>query len=61
VRGGVLGRLAGAMCVAGGLMVVLGLNYSPAQAALGAGIVIAWILILLYAAVAAMRGASAPG
>lgn len=61
VRGGILGRLAGAMCVAGGLMVGLGLNYSPAQAALGAGTFIAWILILLYAAVAAMRRAPVPG
>jgi hypothetical protein len=60
VRGGIFGRLAGAMCVAGGLMVVLGLNYSPARPALGAGIVIAWILILLYATAATMRRAPAP-
>ena len=54
-RGGILGRLAGAACVAGGLMVVLGLNYSPARPALRAGIVIAWLVMLLYAAGSAMR------
>lgn len=57
VRGGILGRLAGAACVAGGLMVTLGLNYSPARPALRAGIVIAWLVMSLYAAVAAMSRA----
>ena len=36
-RGGMLGRLAGTACLAGALMVVVGLNYSPAQRALPAG------------------------
>ena len=57
VRGGILGRVAGAACVAGGLMVTLGLNYSPARPALRAGIVIAWLVMSLYAAAAAMRRA----
>jgi hypothetical protein len=57
VRGGILGQLAGAACVAGGLMVTVGLNYSPARPALRAGIVIAWLVMSLYAAVAAMRRA----
>ena len=60
VRGGILGRLAGAACVAGGLMVTLGLNYAPARPALRAGIVIAWLVMSLYAAVAAMRRAPSP-
>jgi len=46
VRGGALGRLAGAACVAGGPMVGLGLNDSPA-----------WLVILLYAAGGARRRA----
>jgi hypothetical protein len=57
VRGRILGRLAGVACVAGGLMVLLGFNYSPARPALRAGIVITWLVILLYAAVAAMHRA----
>jgi hypothetical protein len=38
-------------------MVTLGLNYSPARPALRAGIVIAWLVMSLYAAVAAMSRA----
>jgi len=57
VRGGILGRLAGVACVAGGLMITVGFNYSPARPALQAGMVIAWLVILLYAAMSAMRRA----
>lgn len=53
--GGVLGRLAGAACVAGALMAVVGLNYSPAQRAVPAGSALIWIVVFLYAAQAAVR------
>jgi hypothetical protein len=58
--GGMLGRLAGAACLAGGLMVVVGLNYSPAQRALPAGSALIWLVVFLYAAQAAVRGAPEP-
>jgi hypothetical protein len=54
-RGRMLGRLAGAACIAGGLMVGVGLNYAPARPGLRTGIFITWLVMLLYAAGAAMR------
>jgi hypothetical protein len=49
-RGGVIGRLAGVVCVVGGALVVVGFVYTPALPALGAGNAVAWIVVLLYAA-----------
>lgn len=59
-RGGMLGRLAGAACLAGALMVVVGLNYFPAQRALPAGNALIWIVVFLYAAQAAVRRTPEP-
>jgi hypothetical protein len=56
-RGGILGRFTGAACVAGALMVVVGLNYFPARWALPAGIAVAWFVMLIYAAAAVAHGA----
>lgn len=52
-RGSSVARFAGAVCVAGGLMVVAGLASIPARAALSAGNAVAWLVMLLYAGVAA--------
>ena len=52
---GALGRLGGAACLAGTLIVVVGINYSPAQRALPAGSALFWRVIFLYAEQAAMR------
>jgi hypothetical protein len=54
-RGKIVARLAGMACLAGGLLVVVGLVYAPARAALSAGVPVAWLVILLYAAAAAAR------
>jgi len=54
-RGGLLGRLAGAACLAGGLMVVVGLNYYLADRALPIGNALIALMILIYAALAALR------
>jgi hypothetical protein len=56
-RGQLLGRLAGAACVVGAFMIALGLNYFPARPALPVGLGIVFAVMLLYAAVAAVRGA----
>ena len=56
-RGGVLGRLAGAACLAGALLLVVGLNYSPADRALPAGSALISLVIFLYAVQAAVRRA----
>jgi hypothetical protein len=53
--GKIVARLAGTACLAGGLMVVAGLVHAPARAALSAGGALAWLVILLYAAVATVR------
>jgi hypothetical protein len=53
-RGGVSGRVAGVLCVVGGALVVVGFVYAPALAALGAGNAVAWVVVLLYAIVAAV-------
>jgi hypothetical protein len=55
VRGRPVGRAAGVLCMAGGLLVIGGLLSVPARAALTAGNAIAWIVMLLYAAQAALR------
>lgn len=57
VRGKLVGRAAGVLCIAGGLMVIAGLASVPARAALSAGNAVAWILMLLYAVQAALRRA----
>ena len=54
-RGGLLGRLAGAVCVAGSLMVVVGLNYSLADPALSRGNALIALMIFIYAALAAVQ------
>jgi hypothetical protein len=54
-RGKIVARLAGAACLGGGLMVIVGLAHAPARAALSAGSAVAWLVILLYAAAASMR------
>jgi len=56
-RAGMLGRLAGIVCVVGAVMVALGLNYFPARPALLIGLAIVSLVVLLYAAGAAVRGA----
>ncbi|MBI4518973.1 MAG: hypothetical protein HY699_24545 [Deltaproteobacteria bacterium] len=56
-RGKSVGRIAGAACIAGAVMVVAGLVSAPARAALSAGNAIAWVVMLLYAAQAAVRPA----
>jgi hypothetical protein len=56
-RGKLVGRGAGVLCIAGGLMVLAGLAAVPARAALSAGNAIAWIVMLLYAVQAAARRA----
>ncbi len=61
VRGGLLGRVAGAACFVGALMVVVGLNYFPAQPGIPAGETLVWLATWLYAVVAAVRGAPAAG
>jgi hypothetical protein len=55
-RGGIPSRLAGAACVAGAFMVVVGLNYFPSRSALPAGVTITWLVMLFYAAAAAAHG-----
>ena len=54
-RGRSVARLAGAACLAGGLLVVAGLASAPLLPALSAGNAVAWLLILLYAAAGARR------
>jgi len=54
-RGGLFGRLAGAACLAGALMVVVGLNYFPAEFALPKGNALIGLMILIYAALATLR------
>ena len=56
-RGWVMGWLAGAACIVGGLVVVAGLAYAPARPALSAGNGVAWLVMLVYAAAAARRPA----
>jgi len=60
-RGGLLGRLTGAACFVGALMVVVGLNYFPAQPGISVGTTLLWLAMWLYAAMAAVRGAPAAG
>jgi hypothetical protein len=45
----------------GALMVVVGLNYFPAQPGIPAGGTLVWLATLLYAVVAAVRGMPAAG
>jgi hypothetical protein len=59
-RGGMLGRLAGSACLAGTLLVMVGINYSPAQRALPAGGALIWLVVFLYAAQAAVRRTPQP-
>src|SRR5262245_10548188 len=54
-RGGVLSRLAGAVCLAAGLMVLVAVNYFPAQAAFPAAGIVLWFVMLLYAMLSAIR------
>jgi hypothetical protein len=56
-RGKIVGRIAGTACITGGVMVVAGLAAAPARAALSAGNALAWLVMLLYAAVASARRA----
>ena len=58
-RGGVLSRLAGAVCLAAGLMVLVAVNYFPAQAAFPAAGIALWLVMLLYAVLSAIRPAPA--
>src|SRR5215469_11712472 len=60
-RRGLLGRLTGAACFLAALMVVVGLNYFPAQPGISVGTTLLWLAMWLYAAVAAARGAPAAG
>jgi hypothetical protein len=59
-RGGILGRLGGAACLAGALLVMAGINYSPAQRALPAGSALISLVVFLYAAQAAVRRTPEP-
>src|SRR5215468_7678603 len=58
-RRGLLGRLTGAACFVSALLVMAGLNYSPAQPGISVGTTLLWLAMWLYAAVAAARGAPA--
>jgi len=51
-RGKIIGRIAGLACIAGGVMIIVGLVAVPARAALGVGNMLAWLVMLLYAAAA---------
>jgi len=53
--------LTGAACFVGALMVVIGLNYFPAQPGISVGTTLLWLAMWLYAAMAAVRGAPAAG
>jgi len=54
-RGGMAGRIAGLLCVAGSALSAIGLAYASARGLLGLGNAIAWVVILVYAIVAAVR------
>jgi len=54
-HGRLFGRVAGVACLLGGLLVVAGLVSAPARAALSAGNAMAWVVMLVYAAVAGVR------
>jgi len=57
-RGGIFGRVAGAACLAGGLMVVVGLSLSGRVLTAGSTLIL--LVIFLYAVQAAVRSASEP-
>jgi hypothetical protein len=59
-RGKTVGRIAGAACIAGGVMVVVGLFEAPMRAALSAGNALAWLVILLYAATVSVQRPRGP-
>lgn len=48
-------RIAGAACIAGGIMVVAGLLSAPARGVLAAGNALAWLAMFISAAVASAR------
>jgi len=60
-RGRIVGRLAGIVCIAGGVAVVAGLVHAPARPALSAGNAVAWLLILVYAMAASVRRSQVRG
>jgi len=53
---GVVGRLTGLVCIASGMLVVLGVTTPPMRSALSLGNAVAWLIIFLYAVTAALRG-----
>lgn len=55
VRGGIVGRIAGVGCIAGGAIALVGLVDPNARALLTTGNGLAWTLMFLYAVVAALR------
>jgi hypothetical protein len=55
VRGGIVGWIAGAGCIIGGVLAIVGLVDPGARGLLPAGNGLAWLLMFLYAVVAALR------
>jgi hypothetical protein len=55
-RGTLLGRIVGAACIAGAVMVVVGLAVVPARAVLATGNALAWLAMFVYAVIASVRG-----
>jgi hypothetical protein len=53
-RGGLLGRIVGVACIAGGALVLIGLAAPGTRAALSLGNAIAWLPMLVYAVAAAI-------
>ena len=55
VRGGICGRLAGIACIAGSGAAFVGLLQPSHRALLTSGTAIAWVVMLVYAAVSLLR------
>jgi hypothetical protein len=53
-RATLLGRIASGACIAGGVAVLVGLAAAPVRGALTAGNALAWLAMLLYAALASV-------
>jgi hypothetical protein len=54
-RGKIVARIAGAACIAGSVMAVVGLASASARSALSVGAALSWVVMLLYAVTAAVR------
>lgn len=58
-RDGVASRIAGLLCMAGAALGAVGLAYESARGLLGLGNGVAWLVMLVYAFIAAIRGTRA--